>query len=186
MGFVASALLIWDWISLLFSSGTQNGSSSQRISTRTLKLQAAVFGFLSLWIFTVLVPSTLFVRTRHAKVMDSMSNMTMLPANLSTVDTRYWDYGFRESFLNPSLLPMDANSFNSSMPWSGSLVHTYCIDPIDDRDHLCSTPPASPQREHARGEREVTGVKTEILLRPVTLLRPPTLRRPSCNFLCHD
>jgi len=89
----ATAFLIWDWLSLLLtSSGAQ--SSVRRVSTRTLKLQAALLGFLSLWLFTILVPSTFFVRTRHAKVFDGSNNMTMLPANLSTVDTRYWDYSF--------------------------------------------------------------------------------------------
>jgi len=93
-GFAATAVLIWDWISLSYSpSGTQN-PPVQRISTKTLKLQAALFGFLSLWLLTVLIPSTAFVRTRHAKVFDGSNNMMMLPANLSTVDTRYWDYGF--------------------------------------------------------------------------------------------
>ncbi|KLO05928.1 hypothetical protein SCHPADRAFT_910683 [Schizopora paradoxa] len=93
-GFVCAALLIWDWVTLLFAPGIQNGPSSQRISTRTLRLQAAVYGFLSIWLFAILIPSTFIVRRRHAKVMDSSNNLTMLPANLMNVDTRYWDYGF--------------------------------------------------------------------------------------------
>lgn len=90
--FSTTAFLISDW--MFTSSSSQSAVPRQRISTKTLKLQAALFSFLLLWLLAVLIPSTAFVRTHHAKVFDGSDNATVLPANLSSVDTRYWDYGF--------------------------------------------------------------------------------------------
>jgi hypothetical protein len=61
-------------------------------STRTLGLQTIVFSFLSVWIFAVLIPSTLFSRTRSAHI-----TITRLEFDaFIEISTKYWDYGFCE------------------------------------------------------------------------------------------
>ena len=65
-------------------------------STRTLGLQTLVLSFLSVWIFAVLVPSTLFSRTRSAHLTIT-SGLGFDASQLSLeIDTEYWDYGFCE------------------------------------------------------------------------------------------
>jgi len=81
--------LCFDWITALFT--TPGSRSRTYLSTKTLFSQGLVLSFLCLWLFTVLIPTTVFVRTRHAKVSDSTN---MLPENLATVDTVYWNIGF--------------------------------------------------------------------------------------------
>jgi hypothetical protein len=60
------------------------------LSTRTLGFQTAVLSFLTVWLFAVLIPSTIFVRTRSAH-LTIQNNTTMV---VPFVDARYWDYGF--------------------------------------------------------------------------------------------
>ena len=62
-------------------------------STRTLGLQTLVLSFLSVWIFAVLVPSTLFSRTRSAHLTITGFDASQLSLEIDTV---YWDYGFCE------------------------------------------------------------------------------------------
>jgi len=63
-------------------------------STRTLGLQTLVLSFLSVWIFAVLIPSTLFSRTRSAHLTIT-GPVASVASQLSLgIDTMYWDYGF--------------------------------------------------------------------------------------------
>jgi len=101
---VFSFSLSYDWICHLSRpkstrSQEKMGSSDQLaircspFSTRTLGLQALVLSFLSVWIFTVLIPSTLFSRTRSAH----LTIQGLDAPNLSpTFGSMYWDYGFCE------------------------------------------------------------------------------------------
>lgn len=59
-------------------------------STRTLGVQTLVLSFLSVWLLSVLIPSTLFSRTRSAHLMIQ----TTSPEASVSVDPVYWDYGF--------------------------------------------------------------------------------------------
>jgi len=59
-------------------------------STRTLKWQTILLGFLTVWLIGVLIPATFLARTGNAMLTVSGGN---LPANVF-IDTRYWDYGF--------------------------------------------------------------------------------------------
>ena len=56
------------------------------LSTRTLGLQTLVLSFLSVWIFAVLVPSTLFSRTRSARLGLDTSQLSL------EIDTMNWDW----------------------------------------------------------------------------------------------
>jgi len=99
---IFSISLSYDWIRhLLRRNSTRSQEkmdSSEQLdiqhvpfSTRTLGLQALVLSFLSVWIFAVLIPSTLFSRTRSAHL-----TVTGLLASQLTLEitTLYWDYGF--------------------------------------------------------------------------------------------
>lgn len=61
-------------------------------STRTLRFQTITLSFLSVWLLTVLIPSTLFSRTGSAHL--TIQNNS--PASMVFVDPVYWDYGFCE------------------------------------------------------------------------------------------
>ena len=64
-------------------------------STRTLGLQTVVLSLLSVWIFAVLIPSTLFSRTGSAHL--TVTGLGVEASQLSIqIDTKYWDYGFCE------------------------------------------------------------------------------------------
>jgi len=83
--------LLWDWASLLFSP-TSTSPITPRTSSKTLKLQSILFSILAVALVSVLIPTTIFVRVRHAKVFDG-NGVMVLPENLE-VDTTYWAYGF--------------------------------------------------------------------------------------------
>jgi len=96
-----SVTLVIDWITHLFrpqpkkyvkECSEEALASAVRLplSTRTLGFQTAALSFLTLWLLVVLIPSTLFVRTRSAHL--TIQNNTSM--TLPFVDTRYWDYGF--------------------------------------------------------------------------------------------
>ena len=97
---VFSLALIIDWTRHLFrprpktsaKEWSDEEASAVRLplSTRTLGFQTAVLSFLTVWLFAVLIPSTIFVRTRSAH-LTIQNNTTMV---VPFVDARYWDYGF--------------------------------------------------------------------------------------------
>jgi len=60
-------------------------------STRTLRVQMYLLAFLCIWIMTVLIPTSIFVRTRWAKVSSSGSNFQ---APVLSTNSNYWAYGF--------------------------------------------------------------------------------------------
>jgi hypothetical protein len=60
-------------------------------STRTLRMQTLMLSFLSVWLFAVLIPTTLFSRTRSAHLTVTGSDSLSLSAGIVT---SYWDYGF--------------------------------------------------------------------------------------------
>lgn len=68
-------------------------------STRTLGFQTLVLSFLSVWIFAVLIPSTLFSRTRSAHLTIKELGFAASQISSSRIivyDPKYWDYGFCE------------------------------------------------------------------------------------------
>ena len=69
-------------------------------STRTLGLQTLVLSFLIVWIFAILVTSSLFSRTRSARLTITSSSTSGLGLDTSQlsleIDTMNWDYGFCE------------------------------------------------------------------------------------------
>ncbi|KAF8578538.1 hypothetical protein K439DRAFT_1663690 [Ramaria rubella] len=99
---VFSLSLAFDWINHLLNPKPKQSAKERKIededmqsqrppfSTRTLGFQTAALSFLTVWMFAVLIPSTIFVRTRsaHMTIQDTIPNVSLL------VDTRYWDYGF--------------------------------------------------------------------------------------------
>jgi len=98
---LSSVALMIDWITHLFRPQPKNNvkecseealPSAMRLplSTRTLGFQTVALSFLTLWLVVVLIPSTIFVRTRSAHL--TIQNNTLI--TLPFVDTRYWDYGF--------------------------------------------------------------------------------------------
>lgn len=81
------------------SSSEQLTSTIQRppFSTRTLGFQTLVLSFLSVWIFAVLVPSTLFSRTRSAHVtVEELGFAASQMSPIVVIDTQYWGFGFCE------------------------------------------------------------------------------------------
>ncbi|KAF8800400.1 hypothetical protein BYT27DRAFT_6836507 [Phlegmacium glaucopus] len=101
---VFSFSLSYDWIRHLLrpkSTRSQEKMDSfdqlpirrSPFSTRTLGFQALILSFLSVWIFAVLIPSTLFARTRSAHL--TIQRLDHHARHLSfNIDTMYWDYGF--------------------------------------------------------------------------------------------
>jgi len=97
---VFSVALIIDWIQHLFRPRSETSAKEWSdeeasvvrlpLSTRTLGFQTAVLSFLTVWLFVVLIPSTIFVRTRSAHLTIQNNTTTIVPF----VDARYWDYGF--------------------------------------------------------------------------------------------
>jgi hypothetical protein len=99
----ASVALIFDWFAHLSRSrhersakahggeGLLTGAERRPFSTRTLGFQAVTLSFLTVWLLATLIPTTIFVRTRSARVTVN-ENTTMMLA--LSVDARYWDYGF--------------------------------------------------------------------------------------------
>ncbi|KIM74900.1 hypothetical protein PILCRDRAFT_827823 [Piloderma croceum F 1598] len=99
---VFSVALIIDWIRYLYSprpklsakeGGDEEASASPGrfpFSTHTLCFQTITLSFLTVWLLAILIPSTVFVRTRSAHV----TIQTTMPMSLPSVDTKYWDYGF--------------------------------------------------------------------------------------------
>jgi len=98
-----SVALVIDWIRYLCSPrpklSAKEGDdeevfdSPSRIpfSTRTLGFQTVTLSFFTVWLLAVLIPSTVFVRTRSAHLTIQTTTLMTLPS----VDTKYWDYGFR-------------------------------------------------------------------------------------------
>jgi len=89
-----SVMLARDTVSELRTSRThvsKDGSRTIPVSTRTLRMQALTLAFLTTWMFSVLIPSTVFSRTRGAKV--TMGGIMISPG-MSPTDPVYWDYGF--------------------------------------------------------------------------------------------
>jgi hypothetical protein len=103
LSLVFSAALIIDWIRYLSSPlpklSAKEGDDEEAFaspgrfpfSTRTLGFQTVTLSFLTVWLLAVLIPSTVFVRTRSAH----LTTQTTALMNLPSVDTKYWDYGFR-------------------------------------------------------------------------------------------
>ena len=96
--------LSYDWIRHILgpkSTRTQEkmDSSDQLayqhapFSTRSLGFQTLVLSFLSVWMFAVLIPSTLFSRTGSAHLTIIGSDAFQLSLE---IDTEYWAYGFCE------------------------------------------------------------------------------------------
>jgi len=79
----------------LLSAYIANPPSARKAPThRFLPAQAAGFAFLSLWLFTVLVPTTFFVRTRSAIISSDNSGPVNGAAFDASIQISYWNYGF--------------------------------------------------------------------------------------------
>jgi len=141
--FTFSLTLLIDWVKFLTRprpkandqewSGEEVLESARRLplSTRTLGIQTAVMSCLAVWLIAVLVPSTLFARTRSAHLNVRGNTSTDLPFG---IDTRYWDYGFRKCtppFLRPSLIADTRGA--SAMFSSGAMVQCHCVRPGQHR-----------------------------------------------------
>jgi hypothetical protein len=111
---VFSVALMIDWIRYLCSPqpklSVKEGDDEETFtspgrlpfSTRTLGLQTVTLSFLTVWLLAVLIPSTVFVRTRSAHLTIQTTVLMSLPS----VDTKYWDYGFR-NYSTPSTISYD-------------------------------------------------------------------------------
>ena len=106
---IFSISLSYDWICHLSSPKStisqEKMDSSDELtiqyppfSTRTLGLQTLVLSFLSVWILAVLIPSTLFARTRSAHITITGREF-VLSRLIIEITTKYWDYGFCECAL---------------------------------------------------------------------------------------
>lgn len=117
-----SLTLSYDWIRHLLrpkpTRSQEKMDSSDRLpattarygplSTRTLGFQALLLSFLSVWIFAVLIPSTLFSRTRSAHL--TVTGFDVVPEVSLDIVTKYWDYGFCEcTSFNPKQKPINTN-----------------------------------------------------------------------------
>jgi len=100
---IFSLSLSYDWIRHLLRSkptrsqekmdpSRQSGTTQHvPFSTNTLGLQASLLSFLSVWMFAVLIPSTILSRTGSAHLKVTGFNGPNLSLDIVT---RYWDYGF--------------------------------------------------------------------------------------------
>lgn len=98
---VFSITLAFDWILHVFRPQVKPGAITKEwsseescaamlpLSTRTLGLQTITLSFLTLCLFAILIPSTFIVRT-HSAHLTTQNNMP------TSIDVRYWDYGFRK------------------------------------------------------------------------------------------
>ncbi|KAI0340451.1 hypothetical protein BDW22DRAFT_1360427 [Trametopsis cervina] len=88
-GLFAALILINDWIRT-FRVRPQTKYPFTPRSTRTLLAQTYILAFMSVWAMSVLIPTTVFARTRNAMVhVQGDPN-----APVAHTDARYWDYGF--------------------------------------------------------------------------------------------
>ena len=98
---VFSITLAFDWILHVFRPQVKPGAITKEwsseescaamlpLSTRTLGLQTITLSFLTLCLFAILIPSTFIVRT-HSAHLTTQNDMP------TSIDVRYWDYGFRK------------------------------------------------------------------------------------------
>ena len=86
----SAILLAYDWIATLVK---QHASRALPISTRTLKMQSIILMVLTIWLFAILIPSTVFSRTRSARTDESTCTTHDLPIQANPV---YWNHGFCE------------------------------------------------------------------------------------------
>ncbi|KAF8476483.1 hypothetical protein JB92DRAFT_1879835 [Gautieria morchelliformis] len=110
VSFVSSTALIYDWLARLLAPQRDSASGAKArsldsddekahmappaplpFSTRTLRIQTIALVFLSVWLLAVLIPSTLFSRTRSAHLNIQQRSSSHSPV---FVDPVYWDYGF--------------------------------------------------------------------------------------------
>ncbi|TDL17703.1 hypothetical protein BD410DRAFT_901247 [Rickenella mellea] len=89
------SILSRDWVSALVKTRHSNSINGQLpLSTRALKYQAMALSFTTLWLFTVLIPTTVFVRQRSAKVtirqLDATADGTVA-AVVVGVPLSFWD-----------------------------------------------------------------------------------------------
>ena len=107
---VFSLSLLYDWINHLMRPKTtisqeKMGSSDQLaiedapFSTRTLRFQFIVLSFLSVWMLAILIPSTIFSRTRSAHLTIRGPDA---PNFILTISPSYWYYGFCEYASKPT------------------------------------------------------------------------------------
>ena len=101
-------------------------------TTKTLGFQAATLAFLTTWLFSVLIPSTVFSRTREAMVS---INGVMLSPGMSPTDPIYWDYGFCACQVFPPFLAVLTTSSEVS---SGSSVVYFHIFLSGNSSFHCS------------------------------------------------
>jgi len=87
LSFTSLLALGWAWVS------HPRYASTSPAPSRFLGVQAALFAFLSVWLFTVLVPTTFFVRTRTAMVSSTSGSAASAMFDAS-LQVSYWNYGF--------------------------------------------------------------------------------------------
>jgi hypothetical protein len=102
-------------------------------STRTLGLQTLVLSFLSVWFFAILIPSTLFSRTRSAHL--TITGVGFEASLLSVeITRRYWDYGFCECSNSRTADNQNINMIKSTVLGGCPLVQPYLFTPCQPRD----------------------------------------------------
>ena len=88
-----AVILAADWMRLLFGPSKK---ASTVISNHTLRIQSYALTFVLAWVLIILIPSTIFVRTRQAKIVGTVN-----PADPVTLtDPVYRHYGFSKLTAN--------------------------------------------------------------------------------------